>query len=52
MVVKTLKEGLHIGLKDAKDMVNAGEFECSEVVYPTIKKVLEKVGAFDFYKAD
>lgn len=33
-------------------MVDAGEFECSEVVYPTIKKALEKAGALDFYKAD
>lgn len=52
MVVKTLKEGLHIGLKDAKDMVDAGEFECFETEYPTIKKALEKAGAGDFYKAD
>ena len=52
MVVKILKEELHIGLKEAKDMADAKEFECSEAMYPSVKKKLEMGGARDFYKAD
>lgn len=52
MVVKILKEELHLSLKEAKDMVDAREFECSESVYPTVKKLLETIGAWDFYKVD
>jgi ribosomal protein L7/L12 len=51
-VVKVLKEELHLGLKEAKDMMDAGEFECYDTEYPHLKKELEKVGAGDFCKAD
>lgn len=52
MVVKILKEELHIGLKEAKDMVDAKEFECSEAMYPRLKEKLVEQGAGEFYKAD
>lgn len=52
LVVKTLKEGLHLGLKEAKDATDACQFECLEEEYPSIKKALEKAGAGEFYRAD
>jgi ribosomal protein L7/L12 len=51
-VVKVLKEELHIGLKEAKDMADACEFECYDTEYPHLKKKLEEVGAGEFYRAD
>lgn len=51
-VVKVLKEELHLGLKEAKDMVDACEFECYDTEYPHLKKKLEEVGAGEFCKAD
>jgi len=51
-VVKVLKDGLHIGLKEAKDMMEAGEFECYDTEYPRLKKKLEEVGAGEFRRAD
>lgn len=51
-VVKVLKEELHLGLKEAKDAVDACEFECYDTEYPQLKKKLEAQGAGDFYKAD
>ena len=51
-VVKVLKEELHIGLKEAKDMADSCEFECSDVEYPRLKKKLVEQGAGDFCKAD
>jgi len=51
-VVKILLEELHLGLKEAKDMVDAREFECPKEEYPSIKKKLEEVGAGEFYKDD
>ena len=51
-VVKTLKVELQIGLKEAKDMFDKKEFECTDAEYPYIKRKLEEVGAGEFYKAD
>ena len=51
-VVKVLKEELHIGLKEAKDMADACEFECYDTEYLHLKKKLEEVGAGEFYRAD
>lgn len=51
-VVKVLKEELHLGLKEAKDMADACEFECPKAEYPNLKKKLEEVGAGEFYRAD
>lgn len=50
-VVKVLKEELNLGLKEAKDMVDACEFECTDVQFPNLKKKLEAQGAREFYKA-
>lgn len=47
-VAKALKEGLHLGLKEARDMVNAKEFECTPKEYPEIKDALMAVGASNF----
>ena len=52
LVVKVLKEELHIGLKEAKDMMDACEFECSDFEYPQLKKKLEEVGAGEFRRTD
>lgn len=52
LVVKVLKDELHLGLKEAKDMEVAREFECSDIEYPYLKKKLEEVGAGEFCKAD
>jgi ribosomal protein L7/L12 len=51
-VVKVLKEELHLHLKDAKEMMESGEFECYDTEYPHLKKKLEEVGAGEFYRAD
>jgi len=51
-VVKVLKEELHLGLKEAKDMADACEFECYDTEYPHLKKKLEEVGAGEFRRAD
>lgn len=51
-VIKTLMDELHIGLRKAKEMADAEEFECSEAMYPNVKKKLEMEGAKDFYRAD
>lgn len=51
-VVAILKVYLHLGLKEAKDMVDACEFECSAEEYPNLKKKLEAQGAREFYKED
>ena len=51
-VVKVLKEGLHLGLKEAKDAVDTCEFECSDAEYPSLKEKLEAEGAREFYRAD
>ena len=50
--VKTIKENLHLGLKEAKDCVDNGEFECSDEQYPIVKKALIEGGARDFYVND
>lgn len=52
MIVKILKEELHIGLKEAKDMADAKEFECYDTEFLQLKKKLEAQGARDFCKAD
>ena len=51
-VVKVLKEEFHLHLKEAKEMMEAGEFECYDTEYPHLKKKLEEVGAGEFYRAD
>jgi ribosomal protein L7/L12 len=51
-VIKVLKEELHLGLKEAKDMVDACEFECPDAEYPNLKKKLVEQGAGEFYRAD
>ena len=47
-VVKALKETLHLGLKEAKDFVDAREFTCSSDEYEKVKEELERAGASDF----
>ena len=47
-VVKTLKEGLKIGLIEAKDFVDNKQFVCSEEEFPSIKTALIDVGAGEF----
>ena len=47
-VVRTLKETLNLGLKKAKDFVDAHEFTCHSDEYEKVKEELEKVGASDF----
>ena len=44
MTVKIIKEGLHIGLKEAKDCVDAGQFECTEEQLKIIKPKLTEIG--------
>lgn len=52
LVVKTLKENLNIGLKEARDCADDREFECSKEQYPAIKEALTSAGAYDFYVKD
>jgi len=47
-VVKVLKETLHLGLKEAKDFVDAREFTCNPDEYEKVKKELEEEGASNF----
>ena len=51
-VVKVLKEELHLHLEEAKEMMEAGEFECSDFEYPQLKKKLEEAGAGEFRRTD
>ena len=51
-VVKVLKQELQLSIKEAKDMVDACEFECPKAEYPNLKKKLEEAGAGEFYRAD
>ena len=44
MTVKIIKQGLHIGLKEAKDCVDTGQFECTEEQFKIIKPMLEEIG--------
>lgn len=44
MTVKIIKEELHIGLKEAKDCVDAGQFECTEEQLKIIKPKLAEIG--------
>ena len=48
-VVKALKEELHLKLKEAKDLVDNGEFICNEEQFPAVKKALADQGARDFF---
>ena len=48
MTVKVLKEELHIGLREAKDCVDAGQFECTEEQLETIKPMLTELGNTGF----
>lgn len=47
-VVKTLKEELHLGLKEAKDFADNGKFICNEEQFPAVKKALAAKGARNF----
>lgn len=44
ITVKTLKEELHIGLKEAKDCLDSGQFECTKEQFKTIKPKLIELG--------
>lgn len=44
MAVKILKEELAIGLKEARDAVYNGKFECTEQSYEEVKKKIESNG--------
>ena len=46
--VKIIKEKLHIGLKEAKDCVDAGQFVCTEEQLKIIKPKLEEIGNSEF----
>lgn len=48
LVVKTLKEELHLGLKEAKDFADDKEFVCSKEDFPRVKAALEEAGAGEF----
>ncbi len=47
-VVKIIKEELHIGLKEAKDCVDAGQLECTEEQWETMRPALQQAGACRF----
>jgi len=46
--IKAIKEELHISLKEAKDCVNAGQFECTEEQWETMRPTLQQIGAYGF----
>lgn len=50
MEVKIIMDELHIGLKKAKDCVDAGQFECTEEQLKIIKPKLEEIGSSGFKK--
>ena len=47
-VVKTIKVGLNIGLKEAKDMCGDRKIRCTKEQFAKIKPELEKSGAGEF----
>lgn len=49
-VVKALKERLNLGLKEAKDMADAGEFVCDDDMYEEVTYNLRQAGASNFVK--
>lgn len=48
MTVKTIKEELHIGLKEAKYCVDSGQFECTKEQLEAIKPKLIELGNTGF----
>lgn len=44
MTVKIINDELHLGLKNAKDCVDAGQFECTEEQLKIIKPKLAEIG--------
>jgi ribosomal protein L7/L12 len=44
ITVEIIKEELHISLKEAKDCVDAGQFECTEEQLKIIKPKLAEIG--------